>query len=84
MIYPTVHMNGTSHEVLLRQALRACEALDAALAAMAEAAPNSRDYYPQGDGAFLQAVGEFNDVVGNVRSARTHFEIIASRLSEGS
>jgi hypothetical protein len=66
MTAPTVHLNGTSAAALLEgyekataavtAALTAlCEAtaaVTAALTALGEAAPNARDYYPQGPGAW--------------------------------
>ena len=45
---PTIHLNGTAKQDLLEEryeAIRACAALREALA---KAAPNARDYYPQG------------------------------------
>lgn len=52
---PTIHTNGTSQEELLEQNTRAAQAVQTALQALAEAAPNQRDYYPQGHEAWLEA-----------------------------
>ncbi len=52
---PTIHGNGTSREGLMRLYADAGSALYAALARLAEAAPNGRDYYPQGTTAFETA-----------------------------
>ena len=45
MMVPTIHLNGTSHDELLRQILDAKEAIRKAVEALANAAPNMRDYY---------------------------------------
>lgn len=58
MLLPSVHLNGTSVKTLIddcKQAADAARALEVSLRAMS---PNARDYYPQGDGAFLRARAE--------------------------
>ena len=55
---PTVHLNGTSRDELLRQVQDAGQALWQAIDALAKAAPNARDYYPQGVVAYPAARGE--------------------------
>ena len=55
---PTVHLNGTSRDELLRQVQDAGQAVWQALDALAKASPNSRDYYPQGVLAYPAARGE--------------------------
>jgi hypothetical protein len=63
-VMPTLHTNGTSGEELARQLETAARAVQAALTALQEAAPNARDYYPQasaqlqGRDAFLRAAEE--------------------------
>jgi hypothetical protein len=54
MILPTVHINGTNCNELVRQQLAVVNAGRQLLAALREATPNGRDYYPQGP----QALGE--------------------------
>jgi len=49
---PTVHLNGTSREELLRQLQDAWQAVFQARDALAKASPNARDYYPQGEHAY--------------------------------
>ena len=49
MIMPTIHMNGTSLQSLIENNERAYHAVVTAIDALAEAAPNGRDYYPQGN-----------------------------------
>ena len=52
---PTVHLNGTSREELLRQVQDAGQAVFQARDALAKASPNARDYYPQGEFAYSAA-----------------------------
>jgi uncharacterized membrane protein YccC len=58
MIAPSIHLNGTSRETLQEQLRTAVEATGDAIRALNEAAPNGRDYYPQGPDAIVQAVRE--------------------------
>lgn len=52
---PTVHLNGSGCERLQQQQSAVVDAARALLDALAEAAPNARDYYPQGDDGYLRA-----------------------------
>jgi hypothetical protein len=52
---PTIHMNGTSKNALIAQILEVRKALSKVFTAMADASPNGRDYYPQGDQAIIKA-----------------------------
>ena len=58
MLVPTIHLNGTSKKVLLEQVSTAHNCLRDAMERLVLAAPNGRDYYPQGDGAIIQAMRE--------------------------
>lgn len=55
---PTIHLNGTSKDALLHAFTAADEALAKAGKALAETAPNARDYYPQGPDAYGKAADE--------------------------
>ena len=55
---PTVHLNGTSKDELLRQVHNAARAVDAVRIALADATPNGRDFYPQGPSALVKALDE--------------------------
>lgn len=57
-----------------RQYQAACCALDAALEAVQAAAPNGRDYYPQGDGALQQAQHEHHTRVVVLATMRRAYE----------
>lgn len=61
MMTPTIHFNGTSRQYLIDQYRKAFLAVLAAMEAVQAAAPNGRDYYPQGADAFLFALGEHVD-----------------------
>ncbi len=55
---PTVHLNGTSRRELENQLTEAGSAVYLAMRKLNEAAPNARDYYPQGEGVFSEAMRE--------------------------
>lgn len=56
MTIPTVHLNGTKGDDLVEQLCDARSALRDAIKALQNAAPNGRDYYPQGPGAINEAI----------------------------
>jgi hypothetical protein len=58
LTFPTVHINGTNGADLLEQQLNARSAIFDAMKALQDAAPNGRDYYPQGPGAINCAIEE--------------------------
>jgi hypothetical protein len=68
---PSVHLNGTSKDVLLEQTLNAAESLRSAINALCAASPNARDYYVQGDGVFKIAQAQHED---RVRRLQTVFK----------
>ena len=55
---PTLHTNGTSSRMLLDGYIEASLAIQSAVEALSKVEFNGRDYYPQGDGAWKQAVEE--------------------------
>ena len=55
---PTIHSNGTSRDALLADYRNALNALREARAKLQDAAPNGRDYYPQGNEAIVAASRE--------------------------
>ena len=67
MMYPTIHINGTSKDVLLSHQLAAYEAVESALDALYETSPNPRDYYPIGEHAFTEAVMEHGNRVERLK-----------------
>lgn len=71
---PTIHMNGTPPEQLVEQLLKAYRAVDDAMSALAEAAPNGRDYYPQGPDAVQEATEEHWSRIKKLRSVYADLE----------
>ena len=57
LIAPTIHPNGTSREALAEQYANIMDAANALLDAIRAAAPNDRDYDPQGPLAGSRARG---------------------------
>ena len=64
---PTIHINGTSPQALAEAYRKAREAVVEAYGAMADCAPNARDYYTQGEGAFKEAVEEYGNRVVSLK-----------------
>ena len=58
MTKPTVHLNGTSRDELKRQLKKAYGSIFDAIRDVAAAAPNARDYYPQGPTIYAAAAAE--------------------------
>ena len=58
MMTPTIYLNGTSKDELITQVETAAHAMRAAIDALNDAAPNARDYAPQGPAAFRFAASE--------------------------
>jgi hypothetical protein len=58
MIFPTVHLNGTSRNDLLEQYREMLQAVSSAIRIMNANGPNGRDYYPQGPDAITRATEE--------------------------
>jgi len=77
LLPPTVHLNGTSKDELLNQLEAVVSALDAALAAINAAAPNGRDFYPQGPEALTNAQAAFEERILAVRRVHTDFSNLA-------
>jgi hypothetical protein len=58
MMKPTIHTNGTSQGNLLGQVWHAKASVWLAIEALNQAAPNERDYYPQGLDVYRLAMAE--------------------------
>ena len=54
--FPTLHLNGTGKNDLRDGYADAYDAIDKAIEALANAELNGRDFYPQGPGAYSQAL----------------------------
>jgi len=81
-IRPLVHMNGSSGERLVDDLTSAAQALTDALAAVAAAAPNQRDYYPLSDGAWTSARDAHERHVRLLRDLRTEYLVAAEHVQE--
>jgi ferredoxin-NADP reductase len=78
---PTIHLNGTSREMLSDQLCEAYSAVRIAGDTLAKAAPNGRDYYPQGPEAFEQAVREHYARMAKLRDVMKEIETIAEAIA---
>lgn len=58
MMFPTIHLNGTSGDELLSQTVDAMLALSDAIKALQAAGPHGRDYYVQGSRVIDAAMDE--------------------------
>lgn len=79
---PTVHLNGTGGQALLDAATEAREAVENAIAKMVVAAPNARDYYPQGDHAYAIARGDYERLVANLTVVVDELMELAFEISQ--
>lgn len=77
IITPTIHSNGTSARSLCEGYTSAYIAVDAAIDAICAAGPNGRDYYPQGDGAFMEAHTEHLARLTQLNAIREELETLA-------
>lgn len=82
MTLPTIHLNGTSLQALMDANDKAYRALGEAMEALAQAAPNGRDYYPQGPDALRAAISEHETRMGLLVIARRELEKIGEHLGE--
>lgn len=77
LLKPSIHLNGTSKGELLDQLQTVVTALEAALAAINAAAPNGRDFYPQGPEALTEALAAFAERAQAVKQVHTDFSNLA-------
>lgn len=77
---PTIHLNGTSGDTLRDQYLDAAAALDRAIEVMQDAAPNARDYYPQGADAFREALLEHSERLVLIRRVMNDLDLLAEQV----
>jgi hypothetical protein len=82
MIFPTLHMNGTSKNQLLDDYCDIGHALNAAMEKMIQNGPNGRDYYPQGDQAFSVARQEHMDRIAKIHAVKAEIDQIAEYIAD--
>ena len=81
MQFPTIHMNGTSVESLLEMNEEAYQALGVAMAALRNAGPNGRDYYPQAGNAMSNAVAEHEARLRRIHEVMIELENMGEYLA---
>jgi hypothetical protein len=77
---PTIHLNGTSGNVLRHQYATAIEALRRALDAVCETRPNERDYYVQEPDTGSQALREHEARVTSLQRVREELVTISNGI----
>jgi hypothetical protein len=75
-------MNGSNPETLLDALTEAYRAVDAAMRALDEAAPNGRDYYPQGPDAVQEATREHQLRAAKLRSVHAELEELVMSVQD--
>lgn len=80
---PTIHLNGTAQQDLLDSVCAAGSALQAAINALYDAAPNARDYYPQGPTAYQTARAEHDARIAKVRDVYRELETLSEAIADG-
>lgn len=79
---PTIHLNGTSREELLRQVCDAVAAVRTAIGALVDMSPNGRDYYPQGSDAINLAVKEHHARLEKLRAVQDELNAMAESIAD--
>lgn len=83
MMVPTVHLNGTSRESLIRGLEKAYVAITQAIDAVCDAAPHGRDYYVQDLGdAYNRARDEHESRVRKLVEVRNEIEELVTGIAE--
>lgn len=82
MMIPTIHLNGTTGEVLLDQYTTAASAVQDAIDAICDAGPNARDYYVQRPDAGLAAQREHEARVRALKTVRDALVAIMEGVQE--
>ena len=75
-------MNGDSKATLLSDNAAARDAINNAIDIVAKAAPNGRNFYPQGDGAINEAIAQHIKRVECLEAIRQEFEKIICGIEE--
>jgi len=76
-----MHLNGTSANDLLDQHRAAMTAVEEAIEALHNAAPNARDYYPQGDDTYGKARAEYIERLRKLDSVANDLLELAMHIS---
>lgn len=81
MITPTIHLNGSSSDVLIEGYTAAAQAAQRLLEALDACGPNGRDYYHQGPEALGIAQREHAARVAKVREVLADLQALAEHVS---
>jgi len=81
-VFPTVHLNGTSREMLSARYLKAWRELNNAIAAFNAIEFNCRDYYVQPAGAWAQATTERTEAGRKLQEVSQYLEAHLLHLGE--
>ena len=79
---PSVHLNGTGKDSLLKGYLDAISALQTAMSALRATHPNGRDYYVQSDSAIHAAMFQHRQRVERVQSVIDQLTMLAEVVAE--
>ena len=80
MIFPTVHLNGTSGDDLLSQTTDAMIALSDAIKALQAAGPHGRDYYVQQQANFAEAQQQHWDRIAKLEAVQADLVAISQSI----
>jgi hypothetical protein len=80
MMTPSLHLNGTTRDVLLDQTVDAIGALRTAIEAVMRIAPHARDYYPQGPDAFTKARAEHQQRLACLVTLKEQYETFTDAI----
>jgi ABC-type transporter Mla subunit MlaD len=79
---PTVHLNGTSADELVEQLCAVSNKLVDAIYALRGAAPNGRDFYPQGPDALNKAIAEHSARVTKLLDLKAEIDTLAEKVAD--
>ncbi len=82
IIKPTIHLNGTDRETLRLLYDNAFRAVVNAMEALRLAAPNGRDYYPQGAGVINRAIDQHRDRLRRLDTVAEELTALIEHVSE--
>jgi hypothetical protein len=77
MQLPTIHLNGSSQISMVESLCMTSAALETALMALKQTAPNNRDYYPQGREAYETALQEHISRMYRLNSLKNEVDELA-------
>ncbi len=82
MQLPCIHLNGTSKVSLITALCTASDALYVACKALRQTAPNGRDFYPLGPGAFSKAEEEHRSRLQRLDAIKAEIDALTIAINE--